>query len=169
MISNMIVAFYVKPQSGNTSTIKFGSWDKNAIKGTLLMYKTTSPFSWALDGQQFKLGANDLALGHRFLELDPMFPFLYIPDADFQVFAKQVHKNYERFFQNNICDDAKCKWEKPCDQVEGKKDMNLGIRIQDFNTDHTYTVKEDDMFISGSELGEDANHCYLAVFKSQTQ
>jgi hypothetical protein len=47
--------------------------------------------------------------------------------------------------------------------------MNLGIRIQDFNTDHTYVVSEADMFISGAELGDDPNHCYLAVFKSQTQ
>jgi len=47
--------------------------------------------------------------------------------------------------------------------------MNLAIRIQDFNTDHTYVVAENDMFISGAELGDSADTCYLAVFKSQTQ
>jgi hypothetical protein len=43
-----------------------------------------------------------------------MFPFMYIPDADFKAFAKQVHKNYEKWLENNVCDDAKCKWNKPC-------------------------------------------------------
>jgi hypothetical protein len=36
----------------------------------------------------FKLGATDMKLGSRNLELDPMFPYLYIPVADFDVFAK---------------------------------------------------------------------------------
>jgi hypothetical protein len=80
-----------------------------------------------------------------------------------------VHKNYEKWFKNKICDDARCKWDIPCDQVEGKKEMNLGIKIQDFNTDHTYVVGESDMFISGSELGDSSDTCYFAVFKSQTQ
>ena len=80
------------------------------------MYRTTSKFSWALNGLQFNLGTVDLKLeGSRFIELDPMFPYLYVPSADFDAFAKQVHKNYERFFQNNICDDGKCKWNIPCD------------------------------------------------------
>jgi hypothetical protein len=83
MIDNIVVAFYVNPETGNTSQIKFGSWDKSAIDGQMLMYKTTSTTSWALDGQQFFLGATDLNLGHRFIELDPMFPYMYIPDADF--------------------------------------------------------------------------------------
>ena len=47
------------------------------------MYKTTSTSSWALDGQQFNLGNLDLGLGHRYLELDPMYRYLYILDAGF--------------------------------------------------------------------------------------
>ena len=31
-----------------------------------------------------------------------------------------------------------------------------------------YNVNENDMFISGQELGDTSNTCYLAVFKSQT-
>jgi hypothetical protein len=122
-----------------------------------------------LDANQFFLGDVDLGIGHRYVELDPMFPYMYIPDADFKIFADKVHSNYERWYQNNICDDAKCKWNKPCDQLEGKNQMNLGIVISDFNTQHTYVIKDNDLFISGSELGDTSDTCYLAVFKSQTQ
>lgn len=47
--------------------------------------------------------------------------------------------------------------------------MNLAITLKDFNTEMTYTIKEADMFISGTEIegDEGANTCYLAVFKSQ--
>jgi hypothetical protein len=34
--------------------------------------------------------------------------------------------------------------------------------------EHMYNVNENDMFISGQELGDTSNTCYLAVFKSQT-
>jgi hypothetical protein len=99
-----------------------------------------------------------------------MYPFLYIPDADFQLFAKEVSRNYEKWFQNNICDNGKCKWDKPCSEIKAKKaPMNFGFTLRDMGqTDYTYWVQEKDMFISGSEVGDDANHCYLAVFKSQT-
>lgn len=130
MIDHCIVSFYVKPESGNTSQIKFGSWDKSAFDGELLMFRTTSQYSWALNANQFKLGAVDLLLGDRFVQMDPMYPYLYIPDADFQVFAKQVQSNYAKLFQNKICDAGKCKWDKPCDQITGKKEMNLGIKIK---------------------------------------
>lgn len=60
MIDNIVVSFYVKPAAGNTSQIKFGSWDPSAIEGEMLMYKCTSAQSWALDGQQFNLGSVDL-------------------------------------------------------------------------------------------------------------
>ena len=119
------------------------------------LFKTTSVYSWALDSPTQMLGTVDLGLAHRYIELDPMFPFLYIPDADFKVFAKQVHKNYEKWLENNVCDDAKCKWNKPCSQVQGKDAMNLKISINKAGVGSattTYTIQEADMFISGTEI-----------------
>ena len=119
MIENVMVSFFVKPGRGTQSSIKFGSWDPNAIASGFRMYKTTSPHSWAVDAVQFKLGDTDLGLGHRYIELNPMYPYLYLPDEDFKAFAAQIHTNYESWYQNDICDEGKCKWDKPCKEVEG--------------------------------------------------
>lgn len=95
-----------------------------------------------------------------------MYPYLYLPSADFDEFANIMHKRYERFYQHKICDDGKCKWDKPCSEVQSKKDVDLGITIKDFDTEHEYVIGENDMFIPGTDMGDEENTCYLAVFKS---
>ena len=111
------MSFYVKPETGNTSQIKFGSYDVSATDGPMLMFKTVSDISWVIKGNSFKLGDTTFLEQERFVNMDPMVPYLYIPDADFQLVAQRIHKNFERFFQNKICDDGKCRFDKPCDQI----------------------------------------------------
>lgn len=88
VIDNIVVSFWVRPKSGNNSQIKFGSWDESATAGPLNMYKTVSPYSWAINADKILLGATEIISELRYVELDPMYPYLYIPDADFEVFAK---------------------------------------------------------------------------------
>ena len=60
MIDNIIVSFWVRPKSGNNSQIKFGGWDESATSGPLNMYKTVSPYSWAINADKITLGTNTL-------------------------------------------------------------------------------------------------------------
>ena len=50
--------------------------------------------------------------------------------------------------------------------MQSKKDVDLGITIKDFDTEHEYVIGENDMFIPGTDLGDAENTCYLAIFKS---
>ena len=61
---------------------------------------------------------------------------------DFKAISDKIHKNFESFYKNDICDEGKCKWYKKCSEViwSGKEDIKLSIRIKDFDTDHTYYV-----------------------------
>lgn len=98
-----------------------------------------------------------------------MYPYMYVPNDDFKIFAERIHKNFEKFYQNKICDDAKCRFDKKCSEIGGKENIDLKITLQDFVDTHQYSITQDDMFIDGTDLDDSPNSCYLAVFKSQTQ
>jgi hypothetical protein len=65
MIENIVVAFYVMPDAGNHSQIKFGSWDRSAVDGELRMYTTLSTATWALTSSKFTLGSRDFITESR--------------------------------------------------------------------------------------------------------
>lgn len=72
-IDHMIVSFYVKMESGNSSIIKFGSYDKLALKegSELDMFETRSVKSWDLIGTKFYLGDILFSQGSQNVSFDP--------------------------------------------------------------------------------------------------
>ena len=81
-IDHMIVSFYVKMESGNSSIIKFGSYDKIALKegAKLEMFETRSVKSWDLTSTKFYLGGKLFASGAQNVSLDPQLPYIYMRD-----------------------------------------------------------------------------------------
>lgn len=73
---------FVNYQTGN-SNLKFGSWDKNAIKKNtkLELYKTKDTSTWALAGKSFTFQGLTTEVARDF-SIDPQFPFIYIPKDD---------------------------------------------------------------------------------------
>lgn len=71
LIDDLIVSLFVDYQTGN-STIKFGGWDKHALKrGTKLeLYKTKSTSSWAIEGESFTF-QDYKTVDTRYLQIDP--------------------------------------------------------------------------------------------------
>ena len=83
-IDHMVVSFYVKMESGNSSIIKFGSYDKLALQpgSELDMFQTQSVKSWDLTSTKFFYGDQSqvFATGAAAVSLDPQMPYIYTRD-----------------------------------------------------------------------------------------
>lgn len=84
----MVVSFYVRMEAGNSSVIKFGSYDASGIEGedpkSLRVFHTIATNSWSLRANNFRLGTEMLKhSGYRQVSLEPQLPYLYLPNSDF--------------------------------------------------------------------------------------
>jgi hypothetical protein len=94
-IDHMVVSFYVRMESGNSSVIKFGSYDESGIEpgSRLCVFKTVALNTWSLRANNLKLGVEKLAAsGYRQVSMEPQLPYLYMPDADFTQFREKLNK-----------------------------------------------------------------------------
>jgi len=90
-----VVSFYVRMESGNSSVIKFGSYDESGIEpgSRLCVFKTVALNTWSLRANNLKLGVEKLAAsGYRQVSMEPQLPYLYMPDADFTQFREKLNK-----------------------------------------------------------------------------
>ena len=96
-IDHMIVSFYVKMEAGNSSIIKFGSYDKLALKEgcALEMFKTQTVKSWDLRATKFFLGDKIFANGDQSVSLDPQMPYIYLRD-------KSKKNQFENGFRSRV-------------------------------------------------------------------
>ena len=83
-----IISIYMSQDKGNSSSVKFGGWDTNAMifPGTPYMLKTIDDQSWALQMNNFRFTTITsewkFSLTPKIL-FEPSLPFIYIPDGDF--------------------------------------------------------------------------------------
>lgn len=107
---------YVEMEEGNTSQIKFGSYDDVALTSDLGLLKTYNEYTWSVRAKNFKIGDKDITTTtDRFVSLEPQLPYLYIPSDDFDTFTSQVHKIYDKWYnirkKKQKCGDTYCKFE----------------------------------------------------------
>jgi len=51
---------YVEMEEGNTSQVKFGSYDELALTSDLGILKTYNEYTWSMKAKDFKLGDKDI-------------------------------------------------------------------------------------------------------------
>ena len=88
-IDNKVVSFYTDMKDQDSS-IKFGSWDEEGIKnkGRLNMVRTISPDSWSVSLSLVQVINQPLELSEArtMVLIEPMVPYIYIPESDFMKF-----------------------------------------------------------------------------------
>jgi hypothetical protein len=86
----MIVSIWTDFAPGNSSLIKFGSWDTHGVAkdSDLTVIRSTTQYSW-----NFKIktatfsGESLIPQGEsRVVNFDPQLPYIYIPEKDFEIF-----------------------------------------------------------------------------------
>jgi len=86
----MIVAIWTEFGSGNSSIIKFGSYDFYGIKnGTnMTVMKTQTQYSWNFKLTNASYSGNEINPqgSNRVVTFDPQVPYIYIPSEDFNSF-----------------------------------------------------------------------------------
>jgi hypothetical protein len=150
----------------NSSNIKFGSWDQQAMVsyGELRMFRCQDLNAWRVAGRNFYIGVNHFIRGQvRYLEINPNLPYLYIPDEDFISFQSLMVKMYPDIicsFKLNVC-----YWDKSCSEVKTKSNP-FRIEIFDKIGSMHISIEEYDLKMSGSRFGASDKHCYVPVFRS---
>jgi hypothetical protein len=74
--------------------IKFGSYDYTAMTAPPKMIKTIDLNSWNLNTDQMMIGNKVMISGNRRFDIDPMLPYLYVPDNDFLPMIEEFAKMY---------------------------------------------------------------------------
>jgi hypothetical protein len=87
-IDHMIASFYITKSAGNSSSIKFGSYDEEGIApgASLAMYRARG-LDWQLSAKDLSVNGHDLSGGKmRVISFDMSLPYLYLPSQDFLKF-----------------------------------------------------------------------------------
>jgi len=170
-----ILSVYVSEEEGKSSIIKFGGWDQISLKnGTELhMFKAATKSSWHLisDSITFAgknlLTAEDSSFGgrtvekkDRFINIDPMVPYVTVPSSDFELIKKQLMSLKEGVECPSGLNG--CKINNKCEEVRDAS-FDLKMVLKDGETSKVFELDEYDMLIDGAELGLDPNTCYFAI------
>lgn len=108
-------------QFANSSNVKFGSWDAEAIVGgnELQLFKCQDLTAWRVKAKNFDIGSDAFIAGTtRYLEINPHLPYLYLPDEDWTKFEEIITKTYEDIlcsYRLNVC-----YWNMPCERAPKK-------------------------------------------------
>lgn len=102
---------------GNSSVVKFGSWDSNTLQSgqSLMIFPSKSTKEWTLISPKILLNNADLGLAvAKDLVLSPHLPYLYLPEADWSHIAYYLNSIYKINFE---CDwtGNYCRFTGPCD------------------------------------------------------
>jgi len=92
---------------GEKGYAKLGSIDEKAYIGELHMIRTVSKDTWKLNGYNFMFDDKKVSgINKRKVLLDPGVSQIYIPDADWRVYAEYVANKYSDVicqFETGIC------------------------------------------------------------------
>lgn len=158
IIDSLIVSMFVNYQTGN-STMKFGSWDKNAIKkdSKLELYKTKDTSTWSITGESFTF--QDLTTKvERYFSIDPQFPFVYIPKDDWLKLRNKVGSGVAVLSKNWIKFDQRCE-----NMPATKYDINFTLP-----NGQVINLPGKDLLVTGKQIGTGLDNCYLGVFQSKS-
>ena len=174
MIDHQVVMVNAMNTRGNSSVIKFGGWDLEALTpGTsLTVLKTENEKSWTLKSSLFSYNGTNLftSVVEKNIDLNPHLPYLYIPDADWTHFAYSMHNIYATTGYDIDCDFGGnyCRWATDCNTlISAGMEKELKITMKgDTATTFDFITKPGTLFIDGKNFGMTENSfCYLPVFR----
>lgn len=120
-----------RAQFANSSNVKFGSWDAEAIVGghELQVFKCQDLTAWRVGAKNFAIGSDAFIPGAtRYLEMNPHLPYLYLPDEDWTKFEEIMTKTYKDIlcsYRLNVC-----YWNTPCEGAQ-KKGKTFKLEVFD--------------------------------------
>lgn len=85
MIDHEIVMVNAMNVRGNSSVVKFGGYDQNALKAgtSLTVLRTKDEKGYILKASEFKYDSTSLISGiPKDVDLNPQLPYMYVPDSD---------------------------------------------------------------------------------------
>ena len=99
MINHQIIMVNAMNKRGDSSVVKFGGWDQNALAdgSSLTVLRTKDETSYTLIASKFFYGTHDLLPNTgvtKDIELSPHLPYLYVPDADATHLFTEINKIY---------------------------------------------------------------------------
>jgi hypothetical protein len=166
-ISHITASFYIRAAAGNSSIIKFGSYDEQGIAPGMAMatYKTKSISSWNLMGRNIKTNGHNITKGQqREFSFDMQLPYLYLPYRDWVSWAEAM----AQFNFNMHCSPLHnyCRFNQNCNSVKLDQ-WFFEFDLFDGTIANNYALPSTNSFlISGDTLGDSVDTCYLPVFQS---
>jgi len=130
--------------------------------------KTADLRSWHLKSDTVRVGGKDIIMftDGQYADLDPYLPYIYTPDNDWISIVEHYADMYKS--QNLLCEynDNYCKFNKKCSDVQvnyGNADFSVSV-YDEFSRLHI-RIKAEDLLISGDNVGDNSDTCYLAIFR----
>jgi hypothetical protein len=155
---------------GNSSVVKFGSWDPSALASgqELNMIRTTSSRSWSVAASEFRLnGVNFLTGIEKEIDISPHLPYLYMPDAEWSQYA--YHLN-DLFGAQVDCawSGNYCRFKGACQTYLGQHYLPLEIELKDRQGGHfAMSVDLNHYLVDSDNFGEAwGEYCYIPLFRS---
>lgn len=168
LIDHMTLMLNSNVEDGDSSVLKFGSWDPSALQSgaTLKNFKTKDSTSWTIEADAFYLDGDSFVSGiKKDIDFSPHLPYLYLPNGDWTHFAFRMGEKYPDI--DCSYGSNHCRWSKPCSQVD-RKAMPMSFNLFDDSSKFLMSVDLNKMFIDGDNFGEKSNSfCYLPVFMSK--
>ena len=118
-------------ENGDSSVLKFGSWDRSALAPgqELKNFKTKDSNSWIVNAKDFYLDGETFVTGIvKEIDFSPHLPYLYLPNGDWTHFAFKMGEKYPDIDCSYGANH--CRWSKPCSQVS-KKSMPMAFKLYD--------------------------------------
>ena len=173
LIDHLTFSLYTNLDKNIHSSIKFGSYDKSAIKpGSEITYlKTKSRSTWELRGDVMVVYHSQVATGPtpKVALIEPQLPYLYIPSEDWLGFIDAVLFSYDS--DGVKCSSHYCYFDKNCNDIDRGTLQEKTVRVIVFDEEDGISNKfhikigGDKLFIPGEQVGLDNNRCILGAFK----
>jgi hypothetical protein len=171
IIDHMVVSIYIREHSGNSSHIKFGSYDPHAHVGELLLFRTKYTNQWVLNAKNFKIEDGASSSGDKELLIAPHLAHFYLPDEEFTAYVA----NPEKWDGDLTCssEEGMCYYNTACGDIDKDHSVYFHLRFTIWDLENTtgYDLSipvVHGFYIHGEELGLDANKCVLPIFKSSS-
>lgn len=117
-------------KDGNSSVVKFGSWDPSALAPgyRLTTLRTRDSRNWVLKSSEIKLnGVSFLSGVDKDIDISPHLPYLYMPDGEWSHFAYTMNNMFGSQIQCEWGDNY-CRFQGACSKFS-RGNLPLEISI----------------------------------------
>ena len=176
MIDHEIVSIYTRNELGNSSIIKFGSWDQSALKSgeTLKMFRLGNLQDLTVRGMNTSYSG--ISFNQTWINFNPAVPYIHLSPDDWSKInaVSQNHiKNQLSSSYNYECNknEGSCYFtEMTCDEVRALNLSGTDLAIN-MGYNFTYHVEWNDILVDGSYYqpkSDSEKRCYVGIFKTDT-